>query len=186
MSDTLLHGAAAVLCLLAATTRAADADPPAPAVHAPLALEAGTWDVAVNFLDPATGAPNGSATGRQVNTLLSNGHWIANDLQIWGADGHTVDFAGHGIWGWDPVAKEYVDAWVDTNDGTMRIDHGFWVPEQQAMYWSAQQPDGQGHSVTYRMTETFSGDTRKLEFFQVALQSGRLVKLADMVFRRRP
>ena len=68
----------------------------------------------------------------------------------------------------------------------MRIDHGFWVPEQQTMYWSAQQPDGEGHTVTYRMTETFAGDTRKLAFFQVALQSGRLIKLADMVFKRRP
>ena len=110
MPNTLLRSAAAALCLLTAAARADDARPPATDVHTPLLLEAGTWDVAVSFLDPATGVSNASATGRQVNTLLSNGHWIANDLQVWGADGHTVDFAGHGTWGWDPVAKEYVDA----------------------------------------------------------------------------
>ena len=184
MPEPRMRCAAALLCAIACAAHADEAKPATPDVHAPLAMEAGTWDVAVDFLDPATGAPNGSAKGRQVNTLLANGHWIANDLQIWGADGRSVDFAGHGTWGWDAVAKEYVDAWVDTNDGPMRIDHGFWVPDQQALYWTAQQPDGAGHMVTYRMTETFAGDARRLEFFQVALQSGRQVKLAEMRFKR--
>jgi hypothetical protein len=185
MTPLLHRWIATALCVLAAAVRADDARPPAPDVHAPMALEAGTWDVAVDFFDPVSGAPNGSAKGRQVNTPLANGHWISNDLEIWGADGRKVDFAGRGTWGWDPVAKEYVDAWVDTNDGAMRIDHGFWVAEQRALYWTAQQPDGEGHSVTYRMKETFAGDVRTLEFFQVALQSGRQIKLAEIHFTRR-
>jgi len=175
----------------AAACRAADAAPPAAAAstpaatYAPIALEAGDWDVAVAFFDPVSGAPTGGAHGRQVNTLLKNGHWIVNELSVYGADGKTVDFQGHGTWGWDPVGREYVDTWVDTNDGPPRIDHGFWVADQQTMYWSAQQPDGEGHMVTYRMTERFAGATRTLEFFQTALQSGRPVKLAEMKFTRR-
>jgi hypothetical protein len=155
------------------------------ATYAPMAMEAGTWDVAVTFFDTASGAPSGSAQGRQVNTLLKNGHWIVNDLSVYGSDGKTVDFQGHGAWGWDPVGKEYVDSWVDTNDGALRIDHGFWVAEQKTMYWSAQQPDGDGHTVSYRMIETFAGPTRTLQFFQAALQSGRQVKLAEMKFTRK-
>ena len=170
---------------LAADAAMTPASAPTPAAtYGPLALEAGTWNVQVEFFDAASGASTGHAQGRQVNTLLANGHWIVNDLRVFGADGKTVDFQGHGTWGWDPVGKEYVDTWVDTNDGAPRIDHGFWVAEQQTMYWSAQQPDGDGHMVTYRMTETFAGPGRTLVFFQTALQSGRQVKLAEMKFTR--
>jgi hypothetical protein len=169
---------------------AADAAPPvasnAPpaATYSPIAMEAGAWDVRVTFFDASTGAPSGNARGRQVNTLLKNGHWVVNDLSVYGQDGKTVEFQGHGSWGWDPVGKHYVDTWVDTNDGPPRIDHGFWVAEQKTMYWTAQQPDGDGHMVTYRMTETFAASTRTLEFFQTALQSGRQIKLAEMKFTR--
>lgn len=169
---------------------AADAAPPAAAAatpaatYEPIAMEAGNWDVAVTFFDTATGAPSGNARGRQVNTLLKNGHWVVNDLSVYGADGKTIEFQGHGSWGWDPVGRQYVDTWVDTNDGPPRIDHGFWVAEQNTMYWTAQQPDGDGHMVTYRMTEKFGAGARTLEFFQTALQSGRQVKLAEMRFTR--
>ena len=182
--------AALSLLTSAGACLAADAAPPAAsaatpaATYAPIAMEAGTWDVTVAFFDTATGAPTGHAHGRQVNTLLKNGHWIVNDLSVYGADGKTVEFQGHGTWGWDPVARQYVDTWVDTNDGAPRVDYGFWVAEQQTMYWSAQQPDGAGHMVTYRMTEKFAPGVRTLEFFQIALQSGRPIKLAEMKFTR--
>ncbi|MFL6696365.1 MAG: DUF1579 family protein [Vitreoscilla sp.] len=175
----------AVQACLAADPATTPASAPTPATtYGPLAMEAGTWKVQVEFFDADSGASTGHAQGRQVNTLLANGHWIVNDLRVFGADGKTVDFQGHGAWGWDPVGKEYVDTWVDTNDGAPRIDHGFWVAEQQTMYWSAQQPDGEGHAVTYRMTETFAGPRRTLVFFQIALQSGRQIKLAEMKFTR--
>jgi hypothetical protein len=171
-------------CLAAdAVLPAASTAPPA-ATYAPIAMEAGVWNVSVTFFDAATGAPSGNARGRQVNTLLKNGHWVVNDLSVYGADGKTIEFQGHGSWGWDPVARQYVDTWVDTNDGPPRIDHGFWVAEQDTMYWTAQQPDGDGHMVTYRMTEKFAAGARTLEFFQIALQSGRPVKLAEMRFTR--
>ena len=40
--------------------------------------------------------------------------------------------------------------------------------------------------MNYRMTETYEKEgQRTLSFFQVALQSGRLVKMAEMRFTRR-
>ncbi len=180
------------LYLVVATGLAAAADAPAPpspgtpaSIYAPLAMEAGTWDVSVAFFDPATGAQNGDARGRQVNTLLANGHWIVDHLVVFADDGKKVAFEGQGAWGWDPAGQEYVGSWVDTNDGALRVDHGFWVAEQKTLYWSALQPDGHGHAVSYRMTETFADSTRTLSFFQIAMQSGRQVKLAEMTFSRR-
>lgn len=157
----------------------ARADAAAPDYN-PLAMEAGKWDVVVTFFDP-DGKAAGSAKGTQTNVLLRNGHWITNDLVVRG----KAVFQGHGVWGWDPVARQYVDTWVDTNDGAVRTDYGFWNAAEQTMYWSALQPDGAGHSVNVRMTEHFEGAHRTLTFYQVALQSGRLVKLAEMSFTKR-
>jgi len=176
---------AAALPLAALSPTAPAADAPPAADYAPLALEAGDWDVAVTFFDAVTGAKNGTATGREHNALLKNGHWITNELEIFAADGKTVDFAGRGTWGWDPVAHEYAGSWADTNDGALRIDHGFWVAAQKTMYWTSLQPDGEGHTVGYRMTETFGEAARTLTFFQTALQSGRQIKLAEMTFTRK-
>lgn len=177
--------------LYAACAHAGGTPPRAPAAalpnYEPIALQQGTWDAQVTFFDPATGLPSGGATGVQTNKLLANGHWVVNELQIAGPNGQPgVAFEGHGVWGWDPVAKQYVDTWVDTNDGAVRTDYGFWNADTRTMVWTALQPDGAGHSVNYRMTEAYERDgSRTLSFFQVALQSGRLVKLAEMHFARR-
>jgi len=155
--------------------------------YEPVRGQQGVWDADIRFFD-VDGKPSGQARGVQRNELLSNGHWVTNDFRVFDAAGVDVppSFQGHGVWGWDPVAREYIDAWVDTHDGAVRIDHGSWNADTRTMYWTALQPDGQGHSVNYRMTEQYEKDgLRTLTFFQVALQSGRLVKLAEIRFTRR-
>ncbi|WP_374567372.1 DUF1579 family protein [Ideonella sp.] len=177
---------AALLYAVATTALAANA--PEPGLYRPVELQAGVWDAEIQFFDPATGQANGGAKGVQTNVLLGDGHWVTNDLVVHGPAGAAAKpaFQGHGVWGWDPVAKQYVDTWVDTNDGAVRTDFGHWNAETRTMFWTALQPDGQGHSVNYRMTEAYDSDTqRTLTFYQVALQSGRLVKLAEMHFTRR-
>lgn len=181
--------ACAALTLLAPALATAADTPPDPALYRPLQMQAGVWDAEIQFFDPATGQSNGNARGVQTNVVLSNGHWVTNDLVVHGPDGPSAKpaFQGHGVWGWDPVARQYVDTWVDTNDGAVRTDYGHWNAETATMYWTALQPDGAGHSVNYRMTEAYEKDGRRtLTFFQVALQSGRLVKMAEMRFTRRP
>jgi Protein of unknown function (DUF1579) len=147
----------------------------------PIRMQGGTWDAVITFFDDA-GKPSGTAKGVQTNVLLSNRHWIINDLNVTGA----TPFQGHGMWGWDPVARQYVDTWVDTHDGAVRTDYGFWNAEEHTMYWNALQPDGNGHMVGARITEKYDGSHRTLEFCGVALQSGRVYKEVRMVFTKRP
>ncbi len=187
MRKTIATVAASLAVLGALPAWSADTAPAA--VYQPVAMQAGTWDADITFFDPATGAKAGGAKGVQTNALLFNGHWVTNDLVVAGPEAQAgkPGFQGHGVWGWDPVARQYVDTWVDTNDGAVRTDYGFWNAETRTMYWTALQPDGSGHSVNYRMTEAYEDDDhRTLTFFQVALQSGRLVKMAEMRFTRRP
>ena len=150
--------------------------------YAPLTMEAGTWDADVTFY--ADDKPNGTGKGVQVNTLLSNGHWMVNQFTI-PADGKYPAYEGHGVWGYDPVAKTYVDTWVDTNDQTVRTDYGFWQEPEQTMVWSSKQSDGKGHFVDYRITEEFKGDTRVFTFYQLGMAKPNLHPLVKIVFTRR-
>jgi hypothetical protein len=146
-------------------------------------MEAGTWRAAVTFYDYSSGKVVGHASGTQKNVLLVNKHWITNDFDV-PASGKNPEFQGHGVWGYDPVAKAYVDTWVDIHDGAVRTDYGYWDAQKKTMYWAAKQPDGQGDFVDVRMIEGFSGNTRTLEFYQVGLESGKPHLVARMTFTR--
>lgn len=168
---------------VAAPAAALAAESPEPAdVHLPLRLEEGIWDAEVTFFED--GKPSGQAQGVQTNTLLANGHWITNDFRIPASD-KLPAYQGHGVWGFDPVAKTYVNTWVDTNDRAVRTDYGFWYAKEQTMAWSAKQNDGQGHFVDYRMTEEFRGNTRIFTVHQLALVTPRPILLLRIVFTRR-
>jgi hypothetical protein len=169
--------------LLLGNVVAHSADAPVPAdVYAPVQLEAGTWDADVTFYEGDQ--PSGQARGVQVNALLANGHWITNEFRI-PATGKFPPYQGHGVWGWDPVAKTYVNTWVDTNDLGVRTDYGFWQPKEQVMTWSSKQNDGKGHFVDYRMVEEFKGTTRVFTVYQLGIVKPNPHPLVKIVFTRR-
>jgi hypothetical protein len=150
-------------------------------IYAPMALEQGTWDADITFYENDKPASKGS--GVQINTLLVNGHWITNDFQIPASEKFPA-YQGHGVWGYDPVAKTYVDTWVDTNDLSVRTDYGYWQPSEQIMTWSSKQADGKGHFIDYRMIEEFKGDTRVLTFYQLGIAKPTPHTLIQIVFAR--
>jgi hypothetical protein len=176
----LLTGALILAC--GGLTSAAETPIPAD-VYAPIAMEQGIWDADVTFYENDKPASKGS--GVQINTLLVNGHWITNDFQIPATDKYPA-YQGHGVWGYDPVAKTYVDTWVDTNDLSVRTDYGFWQAKEQIMTWSSKQNDGKGHFVDYRMTEEFKGNTRILTFYQLGMATPNPHTLIQIIFTRRP
>jgi hypothetical protein len=180
----LLSLASAVYAVtaLAAVATAADAPKLPDETWAPLKMEAGVWDAAITFYD--SDKESGHGTGVQTNTLLANGHWIVNDFNIPATDKFPV-YQGHGVWGFDPVAKTYVDTWVDTNDLAVRTDYGYWDAASSTMSWSSKQPDGAGHFIDYRMLEEFKGDTRILTFYQLGLLKPNPHTLIRIVFTRR-
>lgn len=172
--------AAALLAMLTSGHLAGAATPEA--IYAPIDMEAGTWDADVTFYE--SDKPAGKTTGVQVNTLLANGHWIVNEFKIAAYDKFPA-YEGHGVWGYDSVARTYVNTWVDTNDLAVRTDYGFWYEPENTMVWSSKQNDGQGHFVDYRITEEFKGDTRVFTFYQLGLAKPNLHPLVKIVFTRR-
>lgn len=173
----------AVLLLSAPTVRGQSADKPPESRYAPMHMQSGTWDAAVTFY--ANDHPSGTAKGVQTNTLLQNGHWIVNQFRM-PTTGKFPAYEGHGVWGYDPVAKTWVDTWVDTNDMAVRTSYGFWSDREQSMTWSSKQPNGSGQWTDFRIIEKYEGaDKRTLTFYQLGVMTARPIKLVEMVFTRR-
>jgi hypothetical protein len=171
------------LLLAIAPIAAAQDAPTVPAdTYAPMAMEAGTWDAAITFYEG--GKPSGTATGVQTNTLLANGHWVTNDFRIEGT-ATMPTYHGHGVWGYDPVARTYVDTWVDTNDLSVRTGYGYWQPKEQVMTWSAKQNDGKGHFIDYRLVQEYKGDTRVFSIYQLGIVAPNPHLLVRIEFTRR-
>ena len=179
-------GNMAMTCALACSSALAVAQAAAPAIpdsiYAPLRMEEGTWDAEVTFYE--NDKPSGHAKGVQINTFLANRHWMVNEFRIPG-DGKFPPYEGHGTWGYDPVAKTYVNTWIDTNDLAVRTDYGFWYDDEKTMVWSTKQNDGNGHFVDYRSTEEFKGDTRIFTVSQLGLAKPNPHPLVKIVFTRR-
>ena len=174
-----------LVALAAATAATSDAQTSAAApgdIYAPLAMEEGTWDADVTFYE--ADKPTSRATGIQINTLLKNRHWIINEFRIPASD-TTPAYEGHGVWGYDPVAKTYVNTWVDTNDLAVRTVYGFWYEPESTMVWSSKQNDGNGHFVDYRITEEFKGNVRVVTFYQLGLAKPNPHPLVKILFTRR-
>lgn len=184
MNNTMTIMALTALCGLGITTAQADNETTSipDSVYAPLKMEAGTWDADVTFYE--NDKPVDQGKGVQVNTLLNNGHWAVNEFHIPANDKYPA-YEGHGVWGYDPVAKTYVDTWVDTNDLSVRTDYGYWNAADSTMVWSSKQPDGQGHFIDYRMTEEFKGATRIFTFYQLGIVTPNLHTLVKIVFHKR-
>ena len=181
-----LHHKSALAALVASCLTVPVMAQPVPStsidIYAPMAMEAGTWDADVTFYDGEK--QNGKAKGLQVNKLLVNRHWVTNEFTIPATDSFPA-YEGHGVWGYDPVAKTYVNTWVDTNDVAVRTDYGFWQSKEQLMTWSSKQSDGAGHFVDYRMTEEFKGSGRVLAVYQVGMAKFSLHPLVKIIFTRR-
>jgi hypothetical protein len=155
---------------------------PAQDIYAPLRMEVGTWDAAIEYFEDDK--PSGSAAGVEVNKLLLNGHWIVNDLKVPPTDKRPA-YEGHGVWGYDPVAKTYVNTWVDTNDQAVRTDYGVWNEADMTMVWSSKQNDGNGRYVDYRMVEEFKGDERVFAVYQLGLLKPNPHPLLRIVFTKK-
>jgi hypothetical protein len=174
----------AALAVLQSPPGLAQTRPPAvpESTYAPLLMEEGTWDADVTFYEDDK--PSGRAKGVQVNTFLANRHWLVNEFRIPATEKFPA-YEGHGVWGYDTVAKTYVNTWVDTNDLAVRTDYGHWDDAAKTMIWSSKQNDGQGHYIDYRISEEFKGDTRIFAFQQLGMVKPNPHPLVKIVFTKR-
>jgi hypothetical protein len=113
--------------------------------HARLAQLEGTWE-GDEDLAPSPRGPGGRAWGRIVMTREVDGFFLLQDY-LEELDGRVV-FRGHGVVGWDPMARAYSWYWVDSTGVPGVPMSGRW--EGEALTFTRDGPQG-GLRCTWRI-----------------------------------
>jgi hypothetical protein len=113
--------------------------------HRKLHVLAGDW-VGDEKLSPSPWGPGGDAVGRSNIRVDLDGFFVVQDY-VEEKDGRTV-FRGHGVFGYDVQAKEYIWYWVDSMGFPPSApSRGRW--EGDTLTFKSTSPQGEGR-YTYR------------------------------------
>jgi hypothetical protein len=83
----------------------------------------GAWDAEITV-----NTPNGPQKSRgSMSGRMLGGRWLVLDFE------NDNGFEGHGVYGWDPDAKSYVGAWIDSARPFLVTGRGDWQPETRTM-----------------------------------------------------
>jgi len=104
-----------------------------------LAGDEGVWDAELE-ITPFPGAPVARTSGTSTNRMVA-GRWLVTDIVT------DSGYAGHGIYGWDPAARQFVAAWVDVMGGSIARGTGTL--------------DDAGEVMTYEVAVEYEGRTAR-------------------------
>lgn len=97
--------------------------------HAILAKDVGSWNARLKAAKESKFEPK-SAKGTETNSLCCDGLFLVTDLE---GSAKKDRYAGHGLVGYDPGAKRYWSAWIDTADPDLEVALGTWDDATQTL-----------------------------------------------------
>lgn len=174
---------------LAVTVAAQDNKPPAEAMaepkpgpeHALLKSSDGVWDATIEVIAPPGAQAPPPFQGTETNTLLG-GLWLVTDFK---SDMMGTAFAGHGMAGWDPHKKKYVQVWTDNLSPGLMMGEFTYDSAQKTMTGYMEGPDQTGAVVkTKSVTEWKDADTRVFTMYAPG-PDGKEVPGLRITYKRR-
>lgn len=162
---------------------APDEPPPVPEVlrqHALLARHAGTWDAAIEAYPRPDGPPVVSA-GVETNRLVG-GLWLVTEFRG-EILGRPVE--GHGLLGYDPARRRYVNAWVDTLSFGISTGQFTFDPATATLAGVVEGPDMTGAPVRARHELRYAGEDRRVLTVHATDEAGRASLALRITYTRR-
>jgi hypothetical protein len=149
--------------------------------HAALATavlfdDVGTWDADLE-VKPSPTAETHYHKGYRTCAMVGD-RWLVADVRMYSG------FAGHGIYGWDANAQQYVAVWADTMSGAIARATGRYDHATRTMTYDFEVPHA-GKVVRYREElRAIDSDTR-LYTHHIALPNGGEHEMLRITYRRR-
>ncbi|MDG3002793.1 DUF1579 domain-containing protein [Paludisphaera mucosa] len=186
MKTTLRLASAAFLAVLSTAAARAQDEPVKPtAEHVELAKEVGTWDAEVKIWLRGPEAPPDVSKGVEEISLMPGGLWLLSKF-----DGkmNGAPFSGHGISGYDPSKKKFIDVWVDSSDPHMMVLEGTYDEKTKTLTSLGKSTDPRTKAPYDVKTETVlkGEDEREFTFFIKSDETqGQYYKLLQMTYKRK-
>jgi hypothetical protein len=142
-----------------------------------LAADAGEWHADVE-VRPTPDAPAQKSEGTMWTRMC--GPWLVSDFK-----NDTSGFEGHGIYGWDAIAKKYVGTWVDPMRRSLIVMEGKWDSESRTLTYVGEISRPDGSRLRWReVTEKPNDDARVSRSFVPSPDGGEF-EVMTVHYRRR-
>jgi hypothetical protein len=166
-------------CVLALSAQESPFPKPT-AHHLAMKDQAGTWTaVAKMYMEP--GKPPMVSKGTETNTLVAGGLWLKSEMR---SEMMGQLFEGHGLFGYDTLAKAHVGSWVDSSGTWMAVTKGTCSKDckEQTIFFDGY--DEAGNTTTHKEIHTqVDRDHRTMVIF-VKGKDGAFTKMMEMEYVR--
>ena len=148
--------------------------------HKMLAMQVGTWDAKMEYLDFETGKPT-TSKGVSIRKMPLGSFWLIDNFQ---ADMMGMPFKGMGITGYDPEKKKLVGTWIDSMTPSLMVIEGNFDGEGKVMTMSGMGVGMDGKPAKTTMKTTVHGkDKHVFEMFS-SMPDGKDMKLMTITYTR--
>ena len=141
-----------------------------------LEADAGTWDADLE-IKPTPTAPVVYHKGLATRTFIGH-RWLIVDVKMYSG------FVGHGVYGWDPSAQQYVGTWVDNVSSSIARATGAYDPLTRTMTYDVEVQHG-ARTVRYREVFASVDDDTQVYTHTVTLPNGAPHELMRITYKRR-
>ena len=148
--------------------------------HKALAAQVGTW-VAVARMYVSSTKPPLVSHGTEVNTLVAGGLWLRTELK---ATLMGSPFEGHGLFGYDTLAKAHVGSWVDSSGTWMAVTRGSCERDCQVQTAFFDGYDEAGRPALHKEVHTQVDANHRTMVMFLRVQDGTWVKSMEMTYTR--
>jgi hypothetical protein len=149
--------------------------------HELLNNDVGTWETTITIWPEPDAEPIVSH-GRETSELLPGGLWLVTQFE---GEMAGMPCTGAGAWGYDPVEKKYVGAWVDSMTPYLTTMKGDYDPQTKTMTLMTDGRDpATGKKVQYKVTTQYLDDGTKLAQMYATGADGQAWKMSEVRYRR--
>jgi len=170
-----------VFCSLALAVPLAAQQPEMPKPgpeHQRLAKEVGTWDAVIE----STGMGKPEKSKGENETKPMGGFWF---VDAFAGSFAGAPFLGHGVIGYDPVKKKYVQSWCDSMSPMLMMFEGTFDKDGKVLTMTGSGPSTGGKTVAMRTVTTWKDDNTKVfELFETG-PDGKEMRMLTITYTRR-
>jgi len=130
--------------------------------HARLLECVGKWDCVMKLPSPDGSMAESKAS--EVNSAACGGLWVWSDFKAPEFMGQP--FEGHGLVGYDPDAKRYVNYWVDSMSPYITTLTGTYDEKTKTLTASGMSRDAAGAEMPMKESTTWKGDHSRVANFE--------------------
>jgi hypothetical protein len=149
--------------------------------HKLLHKDVGTWDAEITLF-PGEGAEPAKSKGIETCKLLKGGMWLVSHFE---GEMAGMEFAGAGMFGYDPTEKKYVGTWADSMSPHMMTIKGDYDAATRTMTSIGEGREPSGGNFVAKLISRYPEDGTRTFEMHMRGPDGNFTKMMEIKYKRR-